>query len=94
MAAYRRQETKGNREIIKIHKMDVFGDLELIPASPSTSFENLSLIRRYIHNNLPPGTFSITILNHKNNTKEDIEISTETLSEYEVISIKEKVRVD
>ena len=47
-----RQQIKGNREIIKIHRMDVFGDLELIPASPNTYFENVSLIRRYIHNNL------------------------------------------
>ena len=89
-----RQQTKGNREIIKIHRMDVFGDLELIPASPNTYFENVSIIRRYIHNNLPEGTFSIVILNHKNNTEEEIEISTETLSEYEVISMSEKVRMD
>jgi len=41
-----RQQVKGNREIIKIHKMDVFGDLELIPASPNTYFENVSIIRR------------------------------------------------
>ena len=88
-----RKQTKGNREIVKILRMDVFGDLELIPASPSTYFENVSLIRRYVHNNLPPGTYSIVILNHKNNTQEEIEISTETLSEYEVISINEKVRM-
>ncbi len=89
-----RQQIKGNREIIKIHRMDVFGDLELIPASPNTYFENVSLIRRYIHNNLPEGTFSIVILNHKNNTEEELEISTETLSEYEVISMSEKVRMN
>ena len=89
-----RQQIKGNREIIKIYRMDVFGDLELIPASPNTYFENVSLIRRYIHNNLPEGTFSITILNHKNNTEEELEISTETLSEYEVISMNEKVRMN
>ena len=89
-----RQQIKGNREIIKIHRMDVFGDLELIPASPNTYFENVSLIRRYIHNNLSEGTFSIVILNHKNNTEEELEISTETLSEYEVISMSEKVRMN
>ncbi|MBY8999790.1 MAG: hypothetical protein KGD64_02650 [Candidatus Heimdallarchaeota archaeon] len=88
-----RKQTKGNREIIKIHRMDIFGDFELIPASPTIYFENVSLIRRYAHNNLPPGTFSIVILNHRNNTKEEIEISTETLSEFEVISINEKVRM-
>ncbi|MHA1551973.1 MAG: hypothetical protein ACTSUP_11565 [Candidatus Heimdallarchaeaceae archaeon] len=89
-----RQQIKGNREIIRIHRMDVFGDLELIPASPNTYFENVSLIRRYIHNNLTEGTFSIVILNHKNNTEEELEISTETLSEYEVISMSEKVRMN
>lgn len=89
-----RQQTKGNREIIKIYRMDIFGDLELIPASPNTYFENVSIIRRYIHNNLQEGTFSVIILNHKNNTEEDIEISTETLSEYEVISINEKVEMN
>lgn len=89
-----RQQIKGNREIIKIHRVDVFGDLELIPASPNTYFENVSLIRRYVHNSLPEGTFSVIILNHKNNTEEEIEISTETLSEYEVISINEKVRMN
>jgi hypothetical protein len=89
-----RQQIKGNREIIKIHRVDVFGDLELIPASPNTYFENVSLIRRYVHNNLPEGTFSVIILNHKNNTEEEIDISTETLSEYEVISINEKVRMN
>lgn len=88
-----RKQTKGNREIIKIKRMDIFGDHELIPASPSTYFENVSLIRRYIHNNLPEGTFSVVILNHKNNSEEVIEISTETLSEYEVISMNEKVRM-
>ncbi|TFG10279.1 hypothetical protein EU534_01170, partial [Candidatus Heimdallarchaeota archaeon] len=28
----RRQHTPSNREIIKIHKMDIFGDLDIIPA--------------------------------------------------------------
>lgn len=90
----RRSETKSNREIISIRKKDVFGDLDQIPASPSTMFENVSLVRGYIHNFLPEGTFSITILNHKNGTTEELEISTEKLVEYEVISIQETVRVD
>lgn len=89
-----RQQVKGNREIIRIHRMDVFGDLELIPASPNTYFENVSLIRQYIHNNLPEGTFSVVILNHKNNTEDVIDISTEILSEYEVIAMNEKVRMN
>ncbi|MHA1345216.1 MAG: hypothetical protein ACTSVO_14975 [Candidatus Heimdallarchaeaceae archaeon] len=89
-----RQQVKGNREIIKIQRMDVFGDLELIPASPNTYFENVSLIRQYIHNNLPEGTFSVVILNHKNNTEDVIDISTEILSEYEVIAMNEKVRMN
>lgn len=89
-----RQQVKGNREIIKIQRMDVFGDLELIPASPNTYFENVSLIRQYIHNNLPKGTFSVVILNHKNNTEDVIDISTEILSEYEVIAMNEKVRMN
>lgn len=89
-----RKEVKDKREIVEISKMDVFGDLELIPASPSNYFDSMPLIRRYIHNNLPAGTFSVVIVNHKNNSQEKIEISTETLSEYEVISINEKVRVD
>jgi hypothetical protein len=74
--------------------MDIFGDLDLIPASPSTVFENVSLIRRYIHNYLPEGTYNITILNHKNKSTEVLEISTEQLEEYEVISIQETVRLD
>ncbi len=90
----RRKHTPSNREIIKIRKMDIFGDLDIIPASPSTYFESVSLVRRYIHNNLPKGTYSVTILNHKNSNKEDIEISTEELIEYEVISMEETVRVD
>ncbi len=90
----RRSETKSNREIISIRKIDVFGDLDQIPASPSTMFENVSLVRKYVHNFLPGGTFSITILNHKNGTTEELEISTEKLVEYEVISIQETVRVD
>jgi len=71
--------------------MDIFGDLDLIPASPSTVFENVSLVRRYVHNYLPEGTYSITILNHKNKSTEILEISTEQLVEYEVISIQETV---
>lgn len=90
----RRQHSPSNREIIKIHKMDIFGDLDIIPASPSTYFESAALVRRYIHNNLPKGTYSVTILNHKNKNTEDIEISTEDLIEYEVISMEETVRVD
>lgn len=90
----RSKETRSNREIIKINKMDIFGDLDLIPASPSTVFENVSLVRRFVHNYLPEGTYSITILNHKNNSTEVLEISTEQLEEYEVISIQETVRVD
>jgi len=90
----RRSETKSNREIISIRKMDIFGDLDQIPASPSTMFENVSLVRRYVHNFLPEGTFSVTILNHKSGTTEELEISTEKLVEYEVISIQETVRVD
>ena len=90
----RRKHTPSNREILKIHKMDIFGDLDVIPASPSTYFESAALVRRYVHNNLPKGTYSVTILNHKNKNKEDIEISTEDLVEYEVISMEETVRVD
>ena len=90
----RRKQTPSNREIIKIHKMDIFGDLDIIPASPSTYFESSALVRRYIHNNLPKGTYSVTVLNHKNKSKEDIEISTEDLIEYEVISMEEIVRID
>ncbi len=90
----RRKESRSNREIIKINKMDIFGDLDLIPASPSTVFENVSLVRRYIHNYLPEGTYSITILNHKNKSTEILEISTEQLVEYEVISIQETVRLE
>jgi len=90
----RRQHAPTNREIIKIHKMDIFGDLDIIPASPSTYFESSALVRRYIHNNLPKGTYSVTILNHKNKKTEDIEISTEDLVEYEVISMEETVRID
>lgn len=90
----RRNETKSNREIISIHKMDIFGDLDQIPASPSTMFENVSLVRRYVHNFLPEGTFSVAILNHKSGKTEKLEISTEKLVEYEVISIQETVRVD
>jgi hypothetical protein len=90
----RRKHSPSNREIIKIHKMDIFGDLDIIPASPSTYFESSALVRRYIHNNLPKGTYSVTVLNHKNKNKEDIEISTEELVEYEVISMEETVRID
>jgi len=90
----RRSETKSNREIISIRKMDIFGDLDQIPASPSTMFENVSLVRRYVHNFLPEGTFSVSILNHKSGKTEELEISTEKLVEYEVISIQETVRVD
>ena len=90
----RRKEIKSNREIIKINKMDIFGDLDIIPASPSTLFENVSMVRRYIHNYLPEGTYSITILNHKNSATEVLDISTEQLEEFEVISIQETVRVD
>ncbi len=90
----RRKHSPSNREIIKIHKMDIFGDLDIIPASPSTYFESAALVRRYIHNNLPKGTYSVTVLNHKNKSKEDIEISTEDLVEYEVISMEEIVRID
>jgi hypothetical protein len=90
----RRKHSPSNREIIKIHKMDIFGDLDIIPASPSTYFESSALVRRYIHNNLPKGTYSVTILNHKNKNKEEIEISTEDLIEYEVISMEEIVRID
>ena len=90
----RRSETRSNREIISIRKMDIFGDLDQIPASPSTMFENVSLVRRYVHNFLPEGTFSVEILNHKSGKTEVLEISTEKLVEYEVISIQETVRVD
>ncbi len=90
----RRQHSPTNREIIKIHKMDIFGDLDIIPASPSTYFESSALVRRYVHNNLPKGTYSVSILNHKNKNTENIEISTEDLVEYEVISMEETVRID
>jgi len=90
----RRSETRSNREIIRIRKMDIFGDLDQIPASPSTMFENVSLVRRYVHNFLPEGTFSITILNYKSGKTEELEISTEKLVEYEVVSIQETVRID
>ena len=90
----RRQHSPSTREIVKIHKMDIFGDLDIIPASPSTYFESSALVRRYIHNNLPKGTYSVTILNHKNKNTEEIEISTEDLIEYEVISMEETVRID
>ena len=90
----RRSEEKSKREIIQINKMDVFGDFVEVPASPIVTFETVSQIRRYAHNNLPEGTYSLFVYNHKNEAKEEVEISTEKLVEYEVISLNEVVRVD
>ncbi|MEE9410056.1 MAG: hypothetical protein V3V41_03950 [Candidatus Heimdallarchaeota archaeon] len=90
----RRSDTPTKREIIEISKKDVFGDFVPIPGAPNVYFETSAQARNYLLNQLPEGTFLMKVLNHKLNNIEEMDISTETLEEFEVISVQEIVRIE
>jgi tetratricopeptide (TPR) repeat protein len=90
----RRTETKSKKEIVEIARKDIFGDYAPTVTSPTVFFENNTQIRNYIINELPEGTFSIKIFNHKAESIEEIQMTNETLEEYEVISVHEVVRIE
>jgi hypothetical protein len=90
----RRTETRTDKEIVEIGKKDIFGDFTTTVTSPNVLFENNTQVRNFILNDLPEGSYSITIFNHKLENTEEIRMTTETLEEYEVISVKEIVRIE
>lgn len=90
----RRTEKKSKKEIVEVAKKDIFGDFSPTVTSPNTLFENNTQIRNYILNELPGGTYVIKIFNHKQTNTEELQMITETLEEFEVISINEIVRID
>ena len=90
----RRAEAPTQKEITELCKKDVFGDYVSIPIAPSVLFENVTQVRNFVLNQLPSGTFTIKIYNHKLKNTEEIAISTEVLDEFEVISVQEVVRIE
>lgn len=90
----RRTEQKSKKEVIEVAKKDVFGDFTPTVTAPNILFENNTQIRNYILNELPGGTYIIKIFNHKQANTEDLQMTTETLEEFEVISVNEIVRID
>ena len=90
----RRTEEKTKKKIVEIARKDIFGDYVPTVSSPTVFFENNTQIRNYIINELPEGTFSIKIFNHKLESIEEIQLTNETLEEYEVISVHEVVRIE
>ncbi len=90
----RRTEVKTDKEIVDIGKKDIFGDFSTTATSPNVLFENNTQVRNFILNDLPEGSYRITIFNHKLESTEEIRMTTETLEEYEVISVNETVRIE
>lgn len=90
----RRTETKTDKEIVEVGKKDIFGDFTPAVTSPNVLFESNTQIRNYILNELPEGSYLITIFNHKLENSEELRMTTETLEEYEVISVNEIVRME
>ncbi len=89
-----RSEVPTQKEIVELCKKDVFGDYVQIPVAPSVLFENVTQARNFVLNQLPSGTFTLKIYNHKLKNTEEIAMSTEVLEEFEVISVQEVVRIE
>ena len=90
----RRAEAPTQKEIIELCKKDVFGDYVPIPVAPNVLYENVTQVRNFVLNQLPSGTFTVKIFNHKLKNTEEIALSTEVLEEFEVISVQEIVRIE
>ncbi len=90
----RRTEKKSKKEVVEIAKKDIFGDFGPTVTAPNILFENNTQIRNYVLNELPEGTYTIKIFNHKQANTEELQMITETLEEFEVISVNEIVRID
>lgn len=90
----RRTETRTDKEIVDIGKKDIFGDFSTTATAPNVLFENNTQVRNFILNDLPEGSYKITIFNHKLESTEELRMTTETLEEYEVISVNEIVRIE
>ncbi len=90
----KRTEKKSKKEVVEIAKKDIFGDFGPTVTAPNVLFENNTQIRNYILNELPGGTYTIKIFNHKQENTEELQMITETLEEFEVISVNEIVRID
>ncbi|MHA1829146.1 MAG: hypothetical protein ACTSX6_10930 [Candidatus Heimdallarchaeaceae archaeon] len=86
--------SRTKREIVEIGKKDIFGDFVPTVTAPNVFFDTLAKIRTYIVNELPKGTYLAKVYNHKTATTEEIQLTTEILEEFEVISIQEIVRIE
>jgi len=76
------------KEIAKIEEQDIFGDYNQIVASPNIPFRSFAEIKRYVEEYLPKGTYRVHIFNKNSKTFETTTITTESLTEYEVINIE------